>query len=160
MSVYPSWRRSARGRASDETNSDNHVPASRRPVRGASQRGRVAASDRGSARRSPDEADRLPQASPARKLRHATQSGLPEPRRRGCCLLLGRRLAISDDSQQPQGGDQQGGQQQGGQQREQQAPQQPQEPQIIQMGMSTDQVKAASGTPEKIVNLGPKQIYV
>jgi hypothetical protein len=87
----------------------------------------VAASDRGSARRSPDEADRLPQASPARKLRHATQSGLPEPRRRGCCLLLGRLLAISDDSQQPQGG---------------------------------DQVKAAMGTPEKIVNHGPKQIYV
>jgi len=28
------------------------------------------------------------------------------------------------------------------------------------MGMSTDQVKAARGTPEKIVNLGPKQIYV
>jgi hypothetical protein len=28
------------------------------------------------------------------------------------------------------------------------------------MGMSTHQVKAAMGTPEKIVNLGPKQIYV
>lgn len=28
------------------------------------------------------------------------------------------------------------------------------------MGMTTDQVKAAMGTPERIVNLGPKQIYV
>lgn len=28
------------------------------------------------------------------------------------------------------------------------------------MGMTTDQVKAAMGTPEKIVYLGPKQIYV
>jgi hypothetical protein len=78
---------------------------------------------------------------------------------------IGQLLAISDDSQQAQGGDQQGGQQQGGQQQggqpqQQQAPQQPQEPQTIQMGMTTDQVKAAMGTPEKIVNLGPKQIYV
>jgi hypothetical protein len=71
---------------------------------------------------------------------------------------IGQLLAISDDAPQAQGGDQQGGQQQAGQQ--QQAPQQQQEPQTIQMGMTTDQVKAAMGTPEKIVNLGPKQIYV
>ena len=79
---------------------------------------------------------------------------------------IGQLLAISDDSQQAQGGDQQGGQQQGGQQQQQAgqqpqpAPQQQQDPQTIQMGMTTDQVKAAMGTPEKIVNLGPKQIYV
>ena len=73
---------------------------------------------------------------------------------------IGQLLAISDDAQQqPQGGDQQGGQQQAGQQ-QQQAPQQQQEPQTIQMGMTTDQVKAAMGTPEKVVNLGPKQIFV
>lgn len=28
------------------------------------------------------------------------------------------------------------------------------------MGVRTDQVKTAMGTAEKIVNLGPKQIYV
>jgi hypothetical protein len=28
------------------------------------------------------------------------------------------------------------------------------------MDMTTDQVQAAMGKPEKIVNLGPKQIYV
>jgi len=34
------------------------------------------------------------------------------------------------------------------------------EPQTIQLGQSTDQVLAALGKPEKIVNLGRKQIYV
>ncbi|HWW16698.1 MAG TPA: hypothetical protein VN310_18705 [Candidatus Dormibacteraeota bacterium] len=75
---------------------------------------------------------------------------------------IGQLLAISEDTQQA--GDQGGGQQQGGdqgqkggggQQQEQQA-----EPQSIEKGMSTDQVQAALGKPEKIVNLGPKQIYV
>lgn len=76
---------------------------------------------------------------------------------------IGQLLSISDDSQQQGQGGQQGGDQQGGQQQaaQQQAPQQQQqEPQTIQMGMTTDQVKAAMGTPEKVVNLGPKQIYV
>lgn len=75
---------------------------------------------------------------------------------------IGQLLSISDDSQQQaQGGDQQqGAQQQQAAQPQQQAPQPQQEPQTIQMGMTTDQVKAAMGTPEKIVNLGPKQIYV
>jgi len=73
-------------------------------------------------------------------------------------------LAI-DDSGGDQGGGQQGGngQQQGNQgggggQAQQQAP--PPEPQQIEKGQTPDQVKAALGTPEKIVNLGPKQIYV
>ncbi len=76
-------------------------------------------------------------------------------------------LAISDDSQQQaQGGDQQGGQQEGGQQQQGQQQgggQQQQaeaEPQTIQMGMTADQVQAAMGKPTKMVNLGPKQIYV
>jgi hypothetical protein len=82
---------------------------------------------------------------------------------------IGQLLAISDDSQQQaqgsdqQGGDQQqqgqqqggGGGQQGGQQQQAEA-----EPQTIQMGMTADQVQAAMGKPTKMVNLGPKQIYV
>jgi uncharacterized membrane protein YgcG len=77
-------------------------------------------------------------------------------------------LAI-DDSGGDQGGggqggngnDQQGGNQQGGGgggQAQQQAP--PPEPEQIEKGQTPDQVKAALGPPEKIVNLGPKQIYV
>ena len=74
-------------------------------------------------------------------------------------------LAI-DDSGGDQGGqqggngnDQQGGNQQGGGGGQaQQAP--PPEPQQIEKGQTPDQVKAALGTPDKIVNLGPKQIYV
>lgn len=82
---------------------------------------------------------------------------------------IGQLLAISDDSQQgndqQQGNQQQGDQQQqtqdqqGGQDQGQQQQQQ-QEPQSIQMGMTTDQVQAALGQPQKTVNLGPKQIYV
>jgi hypothetical protein len=81
---------------------------------------------------------------------------------------IGQLLAISDDSQQDQGGqqqsqDQQGGQQQGAQQ-DQPAAQQPApaqaEPQTIEKGQTTDQVQAALGKPDKIVNLGTKQIWV
>ena len=88
---------------------------------------------------------------------------------------IGQLLAIStDDTQQgqgdqqgqggqqggDQGGQQQGGQQQGGQDQGQQAQPEQAEPQTIQMGMTTDQVQAALGKPDKIVNLGAKQIYV
>jgi hypothetical protein len=75
---------------------------------------------------------------------------------------IGQLLSISDDSQEAQSGDQ-GGQQQGGGQDQQGGGQQQQaqsEPQTIQMGMTTDQVQGAMGQPNKIVNLGPKQIYV
>jgi hypothetical protein len=76
---------------------------------------------------------------------------------------IGQLLSISDDAQQ-QGDQQQGnqdqGQQQGQQQGQGQQQEQQAEPQTIQMGMTTDQVQAAMGKPEKIVNLGPKQIYV
>jgi hypothetical protein len=41
-----------------------------------------------------------------------------------------------------------------------QAPQPPPPPQTIQLGQTSDQVLAALGQPEKIVNLGAKQIYV
>jgi len=71
---------------------------------------------------------------------------------------IGQLLAISDTSQSAQGGDQQqGGQQQGDQQQQQQ---QQSEPQSISMGMTPDQVQAAMGKPDKMVNLGPKLIYV
>ena len=80
---------------------------------------------------------------------------------------IGQLLSISDDSQDAQGGDQQqqqGGQQQGqqnqGGQQAQGGGQQQGEPQTIQMGMTPDQVQGALGQPEKIVNLGAKQIYV
>jgi hypothetical protein len=74
---------------------------------------------------------------------------------------IGQLLAISDDSQDQgqqadQGGqDQQANNQGGGQQ---QGP--PPEPQQIEKGQTPDQVKASLGTPEKIVSLGSKQIYV
>jgi hypothetical protein len=54
---------------------------------------------------------------------------------------------------QQQGGNQQGGG--GGGQAQQQAP-----PQQIEKGQTPDQVTAAIGQPDKIVNLGAKQIYV
>lgn len=77
--------------------------------------------------------------------------------------VIGQVLTISDDAQQ--GGNQGGQAQQGGQgdQGQQQGDQQPQpqaEPQSIEKGMTTDQVESAMGKPEKIVNLGPKKIYV
>ncbi|HEY0701728.1 MAG TPA: hypothetical protein VGD60_03080 [Candidatus Acidoferrales bacterium] len=62
-------------------------------------------------------------------------------------------------NQQQQGGDQ--GQQQQQAAPQQQAPQQPAAPPAsIQLGQTVDQVTASFGPPEKIVNLGTKQIYV
>jgi hypothetical protein len=83
---------------------------------------------------------------------------------------IGQLLSISDDSQQQdQGGDQgqqgqggqdqQGGGQQAAQQPAQAAPQQA-EPQTIEKGQTTDQVQSSLGKPDKIVNLGAKQIWV
>jgi hypothetical protein len=77
---------------------------------------------------------------------------------------IGQLLSISsDDAQQgdnaQQGGDQQ---QQGGDQGVQQPAAQEQpaaEPVNIEKGMTTDQVEAAMGKPEKKVNLGTKTIY-
>ncbi len=75
---------------------------------------------------------------------------------------IGQLLSISDDTQQAdQGGQQQGGGDQGQQQGGGNEQPQPQaEPQSIEKGMTTDQVESAMGKPEKIVNLGPKKIYV
>ena len=78
---------------------------------------------------------------------------------------IGQLLAISDDSQQ--GGDQGAQQQQQGQQggQDQQAADQGQqqqqaEPQTIEKGQTPEQVEAALGKPDKIVNLGTKQLYI
>lgn len=69
-----------------------------------------------------------------------------------------------DDSQSQdnQGGqDQQnGGQQDQGQAQQQPQPQQQQAPASIEKGQTIDQVVAAWGQPQKIVNLGVKQIYI
>ncbi len=84
---------------------------------------------------------------------------------------IGQLLSISSDDakqgdsggDQQQGGDQggqQAGQQQGGQQQPAaQAPPPQAEPASIDKGMTTDQVQAAMGKPDKIVNLGTKTIY-
>lgn len=69
---------------------------------------------------------------------------------------IGQLLAVNEETQQDQGGQAaQAGQDQQAPQAEQQA-----EPQTIQLGMTTDQVQASLGKPEKIVNLGPKLLYV
>jgi len=81
---------------------------------------------------------------------------------------IGQLFTISDDSQQQdqgggqQGGQQQDGQQQGGGQDQQggQAQQQQAEPQTIEKGQTADQVQSSLGKPDKIVNLGSKQIWV
>jgi hypothetical protein len=73
---------------------------------------------------------------------------------------IGQVFTITSDdegAQQDQGGQQGQGQQQGGQPAAQPPPAQPQ---TIQLGMTTDQVQAALGNPDKIVNLGPKQLYI
>jgi hypothetical protein len=75
---------------------------------------------------------------------------------------IGQVLAIDNgDSQGDQGGQDQGqqggGNQGGGGQGQQQAAA---EPQQIAKGQTPEQVKAALGNPDKIVNLGAKLIYV
>jgi len=75
---------------------------------------------------------------------------------------IGQIFGISsDDSQQGQGGQGNQGQGQGQDQRQGQANQQQQaEPQTIEIGQTPEQVEAAMGKPEKIVNMGVKQIYL
>jgi len=77
--------------------------------------------------------------------------------------VIGQLLSISSDDAQ-QGGGQGGNDQQSGDQGAAQTPAQqqapPPEPQQIEKGQTPDQVKAALGNPDKIVNLGTKQIYV
>jgi hypothetical protein len=86
---------------------------------------------------------------------------------------IGQVLAISNSDDQ-QGGDNKGGGQEqqgangqggngqggGGDQQAGGQDQQQQEPQTIEKGMTTDQVTQALGKPNKIVNLGTKQLYI
>jgi hypothetical protein len=91
--------------------------------------------------------------------------------------IIGRVFTIASEDQQGQSGQQQaqngqqqnqGDQDQGGQGQasqgqggqDQSGQQQQGEPQTVQLGMSTDEVQSALGRPEKIFNLGAKQIYV
>jgi hypothetical protein len=60
-----------------------------------------------------------------------------------------------DRGQQPQESQSQPAQSEAPQSEPQQA-----EPPTIQLGMSTDQVQSSLGKPEKIFNVGSKQIYV
>jgi len=74
---------------------------------------------------------------------------------------IGKVFLIADDNQQAQGNG--SGQQMSQQQAPpppQAAPQQQSEPATIQLGMTTDEVQSALGKPDKIFNLGAKQIYV
>jgi hypothetical protein len=82
--------------------------------------------------------------------------------------VIGQVLTISNDTDNAQQGGDQGAQQQGGQQQgggdqgqqQQPAADQPApEPASIEKGMTTDQVEAAMGKPEKKVTLGTKVIY-
>ena len=75
---------------------------------------------------------------------------------------IGQVFAISSDDQQGQGGDNNGqqNQQQSAQQGQQQQQEQQAEPQTIEKGQTPDQVQASLGKPDKIVNLGTKQIWV
>jgi hypothetical protein len=74
--------------------------------------------------------------------------------------IIGQVFTIaSNDDQQAQGGGDTDQQQPA--QAEQPAQQSQQaEPQTVQAGMTTDQVEAALGKPDKIFNVGAKQIYV
>jgi hypothetical protein len=65
---------------------------------------------------------------------------------------INKVLPVEGDSGGAQGQDQQGQDQQGGQDQQQ--------PQTIQIGQSINDVVSILGRPEKIVNLGAKQIYV
>jgi hypothetical protein len=78
--------------------------------------------------------------------------------------VISQVLAAPDPNAPQQDQNQQqasGQQQQGGDQQQAQQPQQPAAPPAsIQLGQTVDQVQGAFGPPEKIVNLGTKQIYV
>jgi hypothetical protein len=79
--------------------------------------------------------------------------------------VIAQVFTIDDSGGGDQGGGDQGNQAQGGPQGGPPGgppapPPPPAQPQTIQLGQTTDQVVAAIGQPDKIVNLGSKQIYV
>ena len=73
---------------------------------------------------------------------------------------IGKVFLISDDSQQNDNQNQGNGSGQQAPQQQEAQPQQQSEPATVQLGMTTDQVQSILGRPQKIFNLGAKQIYV
>jgi hypothetical protein len=72
-------------------------------------------------------------------------------------------ITTNDDQQAGSGDAQPGADQQSSQQPAQEAQpaqQQQQEPATVQLGMTTDQVQSVLGKPDKMFNVGAKQIYV
>jgi len=77
--------------------------------------------------------------------------------------IIGQVFSITtdtNDDQQAAGGDAQPATDQQSQQPAQEAQPAPQQPATVQLGMSTDQVQGVLGKPDKIFNVGAKQIYV
>jgi hypothetical protein len=70
---------------------------------------------------------------------------------------IGKVFLIADDNQQNDNQNQGNG---SGQQPPQQQEAQQSEPATVQLGMTTDQVQSILGKPQKIFNVGAKQIYV
>jgi hypothetical protein len=75
---------------------------------------------------------------------------------------IGKVFLIADENQQAQdnGSGQQMSQPQASELQQGAPPPQQSEPTTVQLGMTTDEVQAALGKPDKIFNVGPKQIYV
>jgi hypothetical protein len=73
---------------------------------------------------------------------------------------IGKVFLISDDSQQNDNQNPGNGSGQQAPQQQETQPQQQSEPATVQLGMTTDQVQSILGKPQKIFNVGPKQIYV
>jgi hypothetical protein len=73
---------------------------------------------------------------------------------------IGKVFLISEDTQQNDNGNQGNGSGQQAPQQQEAQPQQQSEPATVQLGMTTDQVQSILGKPQKIFNVGAKQIYV
>ena len=75
---------------------------------------------------------------------------------------IGKVFLIADENQQNENQQNQAssGQQPPQQQQQEPQPQQQSEPATVQLGMTTDEVQSILGKPEKIFNVGAKQIYV
>jgi hypothetical protein len=73
---------------------------------------------------------------------------------------IGKVFLISDDSQQNDNQNQGNGSSQQAPQQLEAQQQQQSEPATVQLGMTTDQVQSILGKPQKIFNVGAKQIYV
>lgn len=73
---------------------------------------------------------------------------------------IGKVFLIAEDSQQNDNQNQGNGSGQQAPQQQEAQQQQQSEPATVQLGMTTDQVQSILGKPQKIFNVGAKQIYV